>query len=311
MNANGANFNYKFGSKNNWRRTVWNRIVERLAVPVRDAVALYFAGPQDRDREIAIQKGFRPHNLIAIDRDCEVTKRIRAAGNLCIDADAVQIVKNWTGLKVDAIHADYCSGLTGGPIELIDALTYNGLFCRAVVSVNLMRGRESHKPESFNGGLYDLYGRGNHRGEALFNISTTLFEWDCEDMKCEEWKAEMLPNLREYLNTRRPAFSEYKSTSGQVFDSGVWEPVSFAALAVYVSRKNFTKQIEILGRSLEWALAKAPAATRSTLTELENLAAAHFHDNKAQDSRSSAFRKILATRATRTRKLAEYSAGLN
>jgi hypothetical protein len=74
--------NYKFGTKANWRRWQWNRIVERLAVPVRDAVVVYLAGPEDLDRPVALSKGFRPDNLIAVDRDGDVVKQLRMNGTL-------------------------------------------------------------------------------------------------------------------------------------------------------------------------------------------------------------------------------------
>ena len=38
---------YKFGNKNNWRRWQWNKIMERLNKPPKDAVVVYLIGPCD------------------------------------------------------------------------------------------------------------------------------------------------------------------------------------------------------------------------------------------------------------------------
>lgn len=104
---------YKFGDKNNWRRWVWNRICERLTKPRRDAVVVYLPGKEDLDRKVAVERGFSPYNLIAVDRSPSVVSIMKAKGALCIEGnliDVLQCFKN-TNVRVDVVLADLCCGL--------------------------------------------------------------------------------------------------------------------------------------------------------------------------------------------------------
>lgn len=64
--------NYKFGTKNNWRRTIWNEIDSRLDKNEKDLIVLGLFGEQDLDRKIAMlavqtmkKRGILPHSPLA------------------------------------------------------------------------------------------------------------------------------------------------------------------------------------------------------------------------------------------------------
>jgi len=71
---------YNSTSKKQYRRWVWNAIAERLTCGRRDAVVAYLPGPDDYDRLIAKQLGFKNENLIAIDRDPLCIANVRNGG---------------------------------------------------------------------------------------------------------------------------------------------------------------------------------------------------------------------------------------
>lgn len=139
----GENFDYKFGNKNNWRRWVWNRIVERLAVPPAEAVVLYLAGQQDLDREIAIQRGFKGHNLIAVERDELVAAQLRKKGVLTIQGEFGDVLQFWPlGHEIHVVFGDFCSDMT---LKLWTAITLTAFLAytkNAVLAFNFQRGRD-------------------------------------------------------------------------------------------------------------------------------------------------------------------------
>jgi hypothetical protein len=53
----GATRDYDVGPKNHWRRTIWNEILRRTAGQEKEKLILFLAGPQDLDRNVALQKG--------------------------------------------------------------------------------------------------------------------------------------------------------------------------------------------------------------------------------------------------------------
>lgn len=141
----GRKQQYKFGTKNNWRARVWNRAVSRMAVPPRDAVALYLAGPDDLDRPLAVRKGFDPLNLIAVNDDQEVVDRIRKSGGIAIRGDVFSVLWHWPRtVPLNFVNLDLCCGLQGvalkfGVLSVLQPHRDTGL----VVAVNLQRGRDS------------------------------------------------------------------------------------------------------------------------------------------------------------------------
>jgi hypothetical protein len=136
---------YDNGTKNTWRGWVWNRIVERLDKDPSEATAIYLVGPEDRDRDTAIAKGFRNENLIAVDLDPENVRRVRERGGFAICADLNDVVQFWNDRPVDVLVADFCGGLTQPAISfaLVSSVYNRAISKGAVVAVNLLAGRET------------------------------------------------------------------------------------------------------------------------------------------------------------------------
>lgn len=141
MSKNGLTKNYRTGTKNNWRRRIWNEISRRIED--RDnAIVLYLAGPQDLDRKIMVEHGFNTDNLIIVERIREAVEMLRDEGKVVIHGDLFETVRAWPpdGPKISVIIADLCCGLekkVAGWGMWIHPATM-----RAVFLYNFQRGRE-------------------------------------------------------------------------------------------------------------------------------------------------------------------------
>ncbi len=165
----GAVMNYDFGPKRHWRRWVWNRIAEK--VDAKHSLCVYLAGANDYDRPVAIAKGFRGGNLVAVERDAVTRDLLRERGVLTIDADFISAVDAAAlGRRVDVVLADLCCGLRWEAIEA--ALRW---FClpnlrNATFAFNLMRGRDPETNE-MRASITHLFPakREIHRGKLLLH----------------------------------------------------------------------------------------------------------------------------------------------
>lgn len=134
--------NYKNGRKNNWRNWQWNCARQYIANP-SEAIVLYLPGSTDLDRPVAIRKGFKEANLIAIERDTEVTKLLRAKGVTTINDDLLKVINAWpSDIKVGLVIADMVTGLDLEATALIAPWIGSPPFWHSVLSLNAMRGRE-------------------------------------------------------------------------------------------------------------------------------------------------------------------------
>jgi hypothetical protein len=230
--------NYKFGTKANWRRWQWNRIVERLAVPVRDAVVVYLAGPEDLDRPVALSKGFRPDNLIAVDRDGDVVKQLRMNGTLAINATLMESVVWFPPTKqIDAVVADYMGGFSASAGVDFLRMAKTPQARRAVFAVNLMHGRESSFRETrklLSNMICDAGGDEDdklHRG--LYCVLFLMREWFSDLTYCdgavEILKADLriggplIKSIQSRMSDHmNPDYETYKSSQGMYYDSAVF-----------------------------------------------------------------------------------------
>jgi hypothetical protein len=137
--------NYKFGTKNNWRRWAWNAIRERVVVPPREAVVAYLGAESDLDREIARAKGFDERNLIFIDHSKTVVKEMRERGNLAVCGDFVAAIRAWPqSLPLHAVFGDFTGNLPARRLRQIGLGMSIWPQCRnAVFAFNFLRGRET------------------------------------------------------------------------------------------------------------------------------------------------------------------------
>lgn len=139
----GADFDYNFGAKRNWRRWAWNQIQERYKNKNRPV--LYLAGVEDFDGKIAKEKGFRDIDLIAVERDPQVVQQIRSTGRLCIQGDVLEAAVCLTahGHQLAVVNADLTHGLTKDDIRRVVELCIHPLGHRVVFAINLLRGRDT------------------------------------------------------------------------------------------------------------------------------------------------------------------------
>ena len=163
---------YRFGQKNNWRRRTWNDIAGRLRAlgrQPRDAVVLYLPGPDDLDRVVAKEKGFRDANLIAIDANPAVALRMGRLGKLVIRHRLEAVLDQWNPDRnpVHVIHADLCTNINRNVVMI---LSNAAAICRrsggGVVMLNMLRGREA----GVDGIIATQNPGDRHRGKTAFLV---------------------------------------------------------------------------------------------------------------------------------------------
>jgi hypothetical protein len=200
---------YDFGPKNNWRRWAWNRICERLSCQRKDAIVVYLAGEEDLDRYIAVSKGFNPNNLIAVDINYNVIKKIKEKGGLAIHGNILNVIQSFYDLntKIDVLICDFCHGLN----KEIDNLAYHlssPKFARcfndkSVILINMLRGRETKDSEIKNLlSNFALEKLGNkifispkHRGEMFINSFSLIISFLKSNIDYYELNIESRSNI--------------------------------------------------------------------------------------------------------------------
>lgn len=280
---NGATRNYYGGIKNNWRRTVHNRIQDMLPVSPSNAVVLYLAGPQDLDRQEFLRRGYKLQNLIAVERDSSLAHSIRTDGKLCIHLDLEDVVASWKKTKIHVVLADLCCGLEISVCRMVKTLIKSEAFNDAVCAFNLLRGRDARSNE-----IRKLFARdgSKHRGEILTRIYTNelsrYIPTACEILESvttqqdfdkfdEVFQSVMLSKLSKLQTDGIKAWHDSypsKSISGSVqwFDScvfqnktmrGLHDDVANEALIVTSFCKNKQELNDLLDRKIEIELAVA------------------------------------------------------
>jgi len=275
--ADGANKDYKFGQKNNWRRAMWNEVLSRTSGRERVEPILYLAGPQDMDREIALSKGVHADSMIAIDRSRQNVDAIRELGASAINADAIDALMSWPSSRpVSAVLMDFCCGLDRHMASDLYVAMTRVPFRNAVWMVNFMRGRDSTSNtlrdalrEMFpspgavtaNGVKHDA---SKHRGAQFL-----MLRW----LECFLSGERSLDRLRRVFavgfERQKPWFWSYRS-GNLVFDSAVFWPLSKGTdpLAYFQGQMGGTKaQFERIDRAFsDPKVARKIAATLAVRT---------------------------------------------
>lgn len=157
---------YSFGQKNNWRRRVWNRVAAaagtepRVVSPsgstryfggqfprVADMRVLFMPGPSCEDIPVAVSKGFRKTNLVAVDLDEVACRRARKAGVLAVRGElGAVLLALGPDDAFDVVVADLCTNWS----QLLYSIIQCVIFSRArraplYLVVNILRGRETRK----------------------------------------------------------------------------------------------------------------------------------------------------------------------
>ena len=186
---------YKFGNKNHWRKWLWNRICERVSettVEKSDAVVVYLAGEEDLDRDVALRKGFRFNNLIAVDKSRKVIECLKKKKVPCLYGEISDVVEafNNSKEKIDVLICDYCHGVNGNVSKFVDKLTSsnfdNSFGDSPIIAMNFMRGRDSGEIIDFR----------NNRRESFASVF---------DEEKKEWRD---PNAKDMVH-RGEVFMDY------------------------------------------------------------------------------------------------------
>jgi hypothetical protein len=232
--------NYTSSPKLTWRGWVWNRITERISKLDRpDAIVLYLVGPNDLDREIAIRKGFKSKNLIAIDRDEECVKAARRIGSLAIQATLEDLLVAWPkDLPISAVLADFTCGLDKVMNFFQGAiLASRAIHPETVIAVNLQRGRDpasnplreglrAAKKRLSSGRLDNLYSDEFndifldelHRGKQLYSN----FLYHCMmSFGPDRFKTMLLGFSTTFLQQTKPVFYSYRQKVGMPYMDSV------------------------------------------------------------------------------------------
>ena len=230
--SHGTTMNYKFGKKNQWRRTIWNQIVAQLPryLAPRDAVVVYLAGLQDLDRTIALRKGFIAKNLISVEKDKASLLAQRRNGTLAIHGNLIDVLRDWPkSQRVDVIFADFCHGLEGATIDALIKAMFNPALRHAIIAINLMRGRDAstNRLRSFMSPDFEAAGLdAKHRALHFFHwhLAATVYATGLamrDQNQDQKHIDDISLDLVKMALATPVALASYKSESGQVFDSGV------------------------------------------------------------------------------------------
>lgn len=176
MPANGATKDYRFDEKYHWRKWMWNSVSKLQPHPHR-AVVLYLAGSSDLDRPLALRKGFKSENLIAVEKDSRAVQELRKSGALTVDGNILDVALSWPVERpVGALLFDFCSGLELKIWKRLELALLRPPFWDAVFAFNLLRGRDA----SSNNERKDFITK--HRGRILLSrmLWSGLFVYEKE-----------------------------------------------------------------------------------------------------------------------------------
>lgn len=227
-----------YREKNQWRRWIWNRCVSQLAVTPADATVIYLPGAADLDRDVAIAKGFKQHNLVPVERSSQKIRSLRGRGIRCIGDDILVVAQAWDK-PIHVLMLDFCCGLERKLALAITPLLMRPHMRNAVIALNLMRGRDPSSSDirdfardamqviKFpNSADLDAIDPGinapKHRGLLLHYLVTLVFtDWITHAV---EKRQKDLPQTLDHClrKLERPAVCSYRSTTSQTFDSIVF-----------------------------------------------------------------------------------------
>lgn len=231
MASAGAVMNYDFGQKRHWRKWIWNRIAERSD---RNGLVVYMPGVNDFDREVAIAKGFRPNNLIGIERDGVALTRIRKNGALVASGDVFHAVDALAvGRGASVVFLDLCCGLSRQLVLKTHLWMQSPAFANTTFAFNILRGRDK-ETNGWRRWICSLPDKGwmsgdeKHRGAILGKLlafASLQSVARCANESQLEIDAVLDDETLEVFvsHFQNNGCNTYMSTSGQVFDSLVFK----------------------------------------------------------------------------------------
>lgn len=215
---------YKFRNKNNWRKWAWNQIRDRVDTPSEEVI-LYLADEYDLDRPVALSKGFKHYNLIAINKDKEICETLRGQKKIAMHGDLVSLLLSWdkiSTLQPTVVFADLCGTINTAIDVTIASLSMK--YPPKVLVLNMIKGRETR------GGFGSFFVRRMNKtvgkpidravallpilqgiiGEYFFGFSSLSKNWTKKEcaLVYNMMLEQMVPNWR-----------AYKSVNGSVMNS--------------------------------------------------------------------------------------------
>jgi hypothetical protein len=198
--VSGADKDYRFDAKENWREWAWRWSARQTRNSAsrgatKHCLVLYLPGPEDLDRPHALRMGFKPHNLIGVDRNLDVVKKNRALGVNMIHGELSEVLCSWSRSPYpDVVMADLCTGMTQSTEKLAYGLfdiensrlfqaaqsrqksmkrAWGGKPCTLTVCINLLRGRDSDS----NSFRHLKLGPEKHRGLAFLSWASEMYSF--------------------------------------------------------------------------------------------------------------------------------------
>jgi hypothetical protein len=262
--SDGSSKDYAFGSKNHWRRTIWNEVLRRTAGAEKSQPILYLAGPEDLDRTVAMSKGVPRNNLIAIDRTSSNIAAARNNGNIAIEADINAVLWSWPDSRpICAVLLDYCGGIYQETYATFHAFARPAL-SNAVVMINLLRGRDAWHSKNQSelkqvadfSRVYECFHVDEKHRPAQFMVSQAVGQltryFELKGVFPDDDLETASARIAAFITAGfKPQFYTYRS-GALVFDSAVFEP----------------NQVFNIGREREAATRSVPAVARKISANL-------------------------------------------
>ncbi len=222
--------------KDDWRRWLWNRFADCIPMHKRSsAVGLYLPGADDAEMPVATSKGFNARNLIGIESDNEITRKLRKNGRLVVNDDLINTIWSWPNdWPIKFMSLDLCCGVDVEANNIATAILCKKSLRKCVIGLNFLRGRDL---------MGQYYGAvpGDHRGRGFIEVvlaaaaSVYISPEMCrigETTRRKGYGETRLHGLNSIprsvwapyaLKTFKPQYFSYKSDRGnQYFDSVVF-----------------------------------------------------------------------------------------
>lgn len=204
---------YKNDAKRAWRREVWEAIGKwrgKVGGPV-----LYLAGSRDLDSHLARRHGVREDDLIAVESDADVAKKLRDTGRNTIYGKLEDVMFSWPKhTPPSAVIADFCCNLHARAFQVSLCWALRPVFQKSVLVVNLQRGREANPVWNV---IQKLTAAGRceekNRAKILFAVLASALTGNCTYSR-EEGTVEPITNsLDDFLkHIGRVILPPYKSS---------------------------------------------------------------------------------------------------
>lgn len=168
---------YKNGQKNNWGGREWN-VLSKWTPDHANAVVLYLPGSEDADRKRALDRGFHPANLIAVETNAKVVRKLRAQAVTTINCSLSKVCEAWPAhTPVSILVADFQCGIEKEILDVVGAWLTNPAFSDCALTINLQRGRDKIQLPAFAGIQNAAIESGIH--DKATNRALLLFMFTC------------------------------------------------------------------------------------------------------------------------------------